>query len=189
MSHLLKTSSPLRQIYRLSLATNSRSLTTKTTPDGLSKDVLAEKKDPSVELMDAFVKQHKEIRSKTTFLAENELTIADFNGVPKEHIYERRVRISKPSKNAMQSGAYGRDKWRIEFESRERWENPLMGWTSTGDPLSNMNLCFATKEEAADFCRKNGWYYEIIEPQERRNFQKSYAENFSWNKRTRVGSK
>jgi len=35
-----------------------------------------------------------------------------------------------------------------------RWQNPLMGWTSTGDLLENVaraNLAFYTKEEAINF--------------------------------------
>ena len=59
----------------------------------------------------------------------------------------------------------------------------------SGDPLSNMNVYFFTKEEAAAYCEKNGWYYEIDEPIPRRDLKKSYAENFSWDKRTRVGTK
>lgn len=53
------------------------------------------------------------------------------SGVPEEHIVTRRVRIALPSKNAMQSGTNNLDYWKIEFDNRERWENPLMGWAST----------------------------------------------------------
>lgn len=86
------------------------------------------------------------------------------SGVPEEHIKERRVRIFVPAKNAMQSGTNGSKTWRIEFETRERWENPLMGWSSTGDPLSNTHVAFASKEDAAAFCEKNGkvFYFLII---------------------------
>ena len=59
----------------------------------------------------------------------------------------------------MQSGTAGVRRWRLEFETRERWENNLMGWASTGDPLSNMIVDFATKEEAVAFVEKNGWNY------------------------------
>lgn len=57
--------------------------------------------------------------------------LTPISGVPEEHIRERRVRISLPSKNSMQSGTDNLDFWKIEFDARERWENPLMGWTST----------------------------------------------------------
>lgn len=53
------------------------------------------------------------------------------SGVPEEHIKTRMVRICVPARNAMQSGSFNTRNWRIEFETRERWENPLMGWTST----------------------------------------------------------
>lgn len=53
------------------------------------------------------------------------------SGVPEEHIVTRRVRIALPAKNAMQSGTNNLDYWKIEFDNRERWENPLMGWAST----------------------------------------------------------
>lgn len=52
------------------------------------------------------------------------------SGVPEEHIKTRRVRIYQPAKSAMQSGTDNIHFWQIDFETRERWENPLMGWTS-----------------------------------------------------------
>jgi NADH dehydrogenase (ubiquinone) Fe-S protein 4 len=109
-------------------------------------------------------------------------------GMPEEH-KERTVRIYKPAKNAMQSGSAGTKRWRIEWDTKERWENNLMGWASTADPLSNMLLDFATKEEAAAFCDKNGWDYILEDPKERAPKVKSYALNFSWNKRTRKSCK
>lgn len=68
------------------------------------------------------------------------------SGVPEEHIVNRRVRIYKQAKNAMQSGTYDTQKWKLDYENRERWENPLMGWTSTYVPFfgwfSNLMLIF-----------------------------------------------
>ena len=61
-------------------------------------------------------------------------------GVPEEHVKERYVRIFRPAKNAMQSGTAGVRRWKIEFDTRQRWENNLMGWASSGDPLSNMQV-------------------------------------------------
>ena len=88
-------------------------------------------KDTEHELMDRELREHRTKLSQTVLTTEEPIDITDFNGVPKEHIYERRVRISQTSKNAMQSGSFGYNVWKIEFENRERWENPLMGWTST----------------------------------------------------------
>jgi hypothetical protein len=42
--------------------------------------------------------------------------------------------------------------------------NMMIGWSSTGDPLSNTLIDFATKEEAIAFAEKNSWDY-ILEVQ------------------------
>lgn len=52
------------------------------------------------------------------------------SGVPEEHIKTRKVRIYQPPKNSMQSGTDNINYWQIDFDTRERWENPLMGWCS-----------------------------------------------------------
>ena len=47
-----------------------------------------------------------------------------------------------------------------------RWENPLMGWTSTGDPYANLGdhtLSFDSKEAAVDFVQKHGWNFSVIQ--------------------------
>ncbi|TNN11365.1 NADH dehydrogenase [ubiquinone] iron-sulfur protein 4 [Schistosoma japonicum] len=111
------------------------------------------------------------------------------NGVPEEHQSGRRVRIFVPTKPATQSGNYGTRLWRIEFDNRERWENPLMGWASTGDPLSNTVVEFETSEAAEEFCRRQGWPCYVEQPNLLKMSVKSYGSNFSWNKRTRIGSK
>ncbi|KAG8230497.1 hypothetical protein J437_LFUL013539 [Ladona fulva] len=141
--------------------------------------------------------------------------IKELTGVPEEHIKNRLVRIYKPAKNAMQSGTDNTHNWEMEFETRERWENPLMGWTSSasyelgnpalllsliyirksnyaalsGDPLSNMKVGFANKEEAINFCEKNGWKWFVEETKPKPPRVKSYGINFSWNRRTRVSTK
>merc|ERR1711997_1387403 len=120
---------------------------------------------------------------------EGAVDITAISGVPEQHIKERYVRIYRPAKNAMQSGTAGGRRGRIGFETRERWENNLMGWASTGDPLSNMIVDFADKEEAIAFVEKNGWDYWVEDPKERAPKTKSYALNFAWNKRTRKSTK
>ncbi|XP_043496932.1 NADH dehydrogenase [ubiquinone] iron-sulfur protein 4, mitochondrial [Polistes fuscatus] len=111
------------------------------------------------------------------------------SGVPEEHIKTRMVRIYQPAKNAMQSGTNNINYWQIDFETRERWENPLIGWTSTGDPHSNINVDFATKEAAILHCERMGWKYYIQKPNKVDPKPRSYGSNFSWNKRTRVSTK
>lgn len=57
--------------------------------------------------------------------------ISTLTGVPEEHIKTRKVHIFVPAKTAMQSGSNSTKKWKMDFDTRERWENPLMGWAST----------------------------------------------------------
>ncbi|KAB0362709.1 hypothetical protein FD754_006865 [Muntiacus muntjak] len=106
------------------------------------------------------------------------LDITTLTGVPEEHIKTRKARIFVPARNNMQSGVNNTKKWKMEFDTRERWENPLMGWASTADPLSNLVLTFSTKEDAIASERK------VLKPK-----SKSYGTNSSWNKRTRVSTK
>nr|XP_021518856.1 NADH dehydrogenase [ubiquinone] iron-sulfur protein 4, mitochondrial-like [Meriones unguiculatus] len=122
-------------------------------------------------------------------LAQSGKDITTLTGVPEEHIKTRKVRIFVPARNNMQSGVNNTKKWKMEFDTRERWENPLMGWASTADPLSNMVLTFNTKEDAIAFAEKNGWSYDVEEKKVPKPKSKSYGANFSWNKRTRVSTK
>lgn len=57
--------------------------------------------------------------------------ISIVSGVPEDHIKNRTVRIYQPAKNAMQSGTDNIHFWQIDFDTRERWENQLIGWSST----------------------------------------------------------
>ncbi|MEQ2247931.1 NADH dehydrogenase Fe-S protein subunit 4 ndufs4, partial [Ilyodon furcidens] len=115
--------------------------------------------------------------------------ITTLTGVPEEHIKTRKVHIFVPTKTAMQSGINSTKKWKMDFDTRERWENPLMGWASTADPLSNMVLTFSSKEDAIAFAEKNGWSYEVTEKRTSKPRVKSYGANFSWDKRTRRSTK
>ena len=54
--------------------------------------------------------------------------MAPITGQPEEHVKGRLVRIYEPAKNAMQSGTDNTGHWEMDFDTRERWENPLMGW-------------------------------------------------------------
>ena len=78
----------------------------------------------------------------------------------------------------MQSGLGKTDKWIIEFQTRDTGINPLMGWETSSDTLSELNLEFSTKDLAIEFAKKNKIDFEIIEPQKRKTVKKSYANNF-----------
>ena len=78
----------------------------------------------------------------------------------------------------MQSGRGKSYKWILEFETRDPTRNPLMGWESSNDTLSELNLEFSTKELAIEYAKRNKIEVEIIEPKKRRIVRKSYADNF-----------
>ncbi|KAH9689947.1 NADH dehydrogenase iron-sulfur protein 4 [Citrus sinensis] len=59
------------------------------------------------------------------------------SGIPEQHL-RRRVIIYSPARTASQQGSGKVGKWFINFLSTQKWENPLMGWTSTGDPYANV---------------------------------------------------
>ncbi|KAL7262338.1 hypothetical protein ACSBR1_000676 [Camellia fascicularis] len=92
-------------------------------------------------------------------------------GIPQEHL-RRRVVIYSPARTATQQGSGKVGRWKINFLSTQkvvlayflRWENPLMGWTSTGDPYANVGdagLSFDSEEAAKAFAEKHGWEYVV----------------------------
>ena len=78
----------------------------------------------------------------------------------------------------MQSGLGKIDKWIIEFETKNPGINPLMGWETSSDTLSELKLEFSTKDLAIEYAKKNKIDFEIIEPQKRKIIKKSYSDNF-----------
>ncbi|MBV9377993.1 MAG: ETC complex I subunit, partial [Alphaproteobacteria bacterium] len=59
---------------------------------------------------------------------------------------------------------------------------PLMGWASAEDTLNEIHLRFDTFEEAVAFATRHGLDYAVIEPHERTPKQKSYADNFRYDR-------
>ncbi len=86
--------------------------------------------------------------------------------------------IYKPSKTAMQSGIKKFDKWILEYITKDPTINPLMGWESSSDTLSEIKMDFTTKEKAIDYAKKNKIEFELIEPKKRKIIKKSYSDNF-----------
>ena len=78
----------------------------------------------------------------------------------------------------MQSGLAKTNKWIIEFKTKDSGVDPLMGWESSMDTLTELKLEFSTKEMAIDYAKKNKIDFELIEPQKRKIVKKSYADNF-----------
>ncbi|OAP62637.1 hypothetical protein AYL99_01864 [Fonsecaea erecta] len=105
---------------------------------------------------------------------------AVLSGAPVD-LQARTVRIYKPVKPATQSGTWGSHAWRMDWDvlgKGHRWENPLMGWQSSGDFMQGTKVNFKTKEDAIAFAEKQGYEWYVQEPQERRFVPKAYANNF-----------
>lgn len=128
-------------------------------------------------------KTGKEISEKLS-----EKTAAAFNpnpetlpvsSVPQSVFKDRVALIYRPARNVMQSGRAQTHKWLLQFNSNvPRWENPVMGWTSSRDSIQGTSLKFATKEEAVKYAQDQGWAFEVKEPEVISARPKSYAENF-----------
>ena len=78
----------------------------------------------------------------------------------------------------MQSGHGKSYKWILEFETNDPTTNPLMGWESSDDTFSELNLEFSSKELALEYAKKNKIDAEVKEPKRRKIVKKSYADNF-----------
>ena len=93
------------------------------------------------------------------------------------------IRIYQPARTAMQSGMAQTLKWVLEFpQETQRVADPLMGWTSSSDTRTQVQLTFETKEEAVAFAEKHGLAYRVEEPQEAKFRPKSYADNFRYDR-------
>jgi len=90
----------------------------------------------------------------------------------------KKAKIYKPTKTAMQSGTGNTKNWLLEFDTLNTGIDPLMGWESSKDTMSEVKLEFSTKEQAINYAKKNNIDFYIIEPQKRKIIKKSYTENF-----------
>ncbi|KAI5840708.1 ETC complex I subunit conserved region-domain-containing protein [Morchella snyderi] len=108
------------------------------------------------------------------------LDVGAFSGAPID-LKSRTVRIFKPAKPATQSGNWNGKQWRMDWDvlgKGHRWENSLMGWQSSGDPMQGTHIFFKTKEDAIHFAEKQGYEWFVQEPNERGFKPKVYASNF-----------
>ena len=90
----------------------------------------------------------------------------------------KKARIYIPTKTAMQSGRGKLKKWVLEFLTKDTSLNPLMGWESSTDTLSEVILKFSSKEKAVEYAESNNITYTVIEPKQKKFVIKSYADNF-----------
>ena len=90
----------------------------------------------------------------------------------------RKAKIYRPSKTAMQSGRRNIKNWLLEFDTLDTGINPMMGWETSKDTMSEVKLEFSTKEQAIKYAKNNNVDYYIIEPKKRKIIKKSYTDNF-----------
>ena len=91
----------------------------------------------------------------------------------------KKVKIYKPTKTAMQSGIAKSNIWILEYIVGKTGINPLMGWESSKNTLSELKLKFSSKDNAIKYAKKNKIDYEVIDPKSRKVIKKSYADNFT----------
>ena len=76
--------------------------------------------------------------------------------------------IYRPARSAMTS-APRPNYWVLEFEpSRPPQIEPLMGYTSSGDPYRPIRLKFPDRDSAVDFAERQDWRYIVREDAPRR---------------------
>ena len=90
----------------------------------------------------------------------------------------KKAKIYKPTTTAMQSGRRNTKNWLLEFDTLNTGINPLMGWETSQDTMSEIKLEFSNKEQAINYAKKNNIDYYVVEPQKSKIIKKSYAENF-----------
>ena len=59
----------------------------------------------------------------------------------------KKAKIYIPNKSPMQSGLGKDNKWILIFETIDPTINPLMGWESSSDTLTELKLEFSPKEK------------------------------------------
>ena len=78
----------------------------------------------------------------------------------------------------MQSGKRKTKNWLLEYDVANTGINPLMGWETSKDTMSEIKLEFPSKEVAINYAKKNNINYYVVEPQKRKVIKKSYSDNF-----------
>ena len=78
----------------------------------------------------------------------------------------------------MQSGRRNSKKWILEFDTINTGIDPLMGWETSRDTMSEVKLEFTTKNQAINYAKKNKIDFYLVEPQKIKLIKKSYADNF-----------
>jgi len=97
----------------------------------------------------------------------------------------KKVTIKRPSKTNMQSGLKKTKMWIIEFDfDHSLQKDLLMGWNSSKNTTKQLKLNFDSLDDAILWCQKNSYKYRVVDQTYRLVKSKSYASNFSNNRKT-----
>ncbi|PKB25125.1 ETC complex I subunit-like protein [Novosphingobium kunmingense] len=89
------------------------------------------------------------------------------------------ARIYQRPKNAMQSGKARLGEWILDFAPAEaRKADPLMGWAGSGDTQAQVQLTFASVDEARAYAERYGIDAAVHAVPPRRLKLQAYADNF-----------
>ena len=71
---------------------------------------------------------------------------------------------------------------KIEFDTPNKWVNPLMGWTSARDTAQQLRemMWFARLEDATAFAEREGFHYTLLPYHSKKLKAKAFADNFKW---------
>jgi len=89
------------------------------------------------------------------------------------------ARIYQRPKNAMQSGKALVDQWILEFDPAEaKKADPLMGWAGSGDMQQQVQIKFASREDAQAYAARYGIPVRVHGTPKRELKIQAYADNF-----------
>ncbi len=89
------------------------------------------------------------------------------------------ARIYQRPKNAMQSGKALMGQWILEFAPAEaKRADPLMGWAGSGDTRQQVQIKFASREDAQAYAERYGIEARVHATPPRRLKIQTYADNF-----------
>ena len=89
------------------------------------------------------------------------------------------ARIYQRPKNVMQSGKARTGEWVLDFAPQEaKKPDPLMGWAGSGDMQQQVQLSFASEQEASAYATRHGIEARVQASPPRRLKLQAYADNF-----------
>jgi hypothetical protein len=95
------------------------------------------------------------------------------------------ARIYRPAPNAMQSGRGNSNQWLLVHERvTPREIEPLMGYTSSSEPRTQVKLAFDSLEAAEAYAQREGIPYTVQPAHERIVQRSSYPDNFRHDRKT-----